>query len=56
VSAIGWIMFAACCAVSVALGWTVRGWRYEVAEYRAEVEAERVAFGPAQDDGDRELW
>jgi hypothetical protein len=56
VSAFGWLLFAACNMVCVALGWILRGWRYEVAEYRAEEEAERVADGRTQDDGDRELW
>lgn len=33
-----WILFTGCCLVCFAVGWTARGWRQEVAEFRAETE------------------
>ena len=39
-SALGWILFAACCLVCGIIGWLLRGWRYEVLEYRAEEHTE----------------
>jgi hypothetical protein len=36
VNALGWILFAGCCAVCFAIGWITRGWRQEIAEFREE--------------------
>ena len=51
-STIGWILFAACCLVCGVIGWILRGWRYEVLEYRAE--ERRVPAGAPINEGDQQ--
>lgn len=33
---LSWLLLAGSCLVSGAIGWTLRGWRYELAEFAAE--------------------
>jgi hypothetical protein len=35
-NALLWILFPACCVIGFLIGWTARGWRQEVAEFREQ--------------------
>jgi hypothetical protein len=55
VSVLSWLLFAACCAACFAIGWELRDWRQERADFRAEVARDAAwdrAHGvPEGDDG-----